>query len=253
VAALRAYQNSDGGFGNALEPDLRAPTSQPVPVWSALEVLDEVEAFDDPMVAHACDFLASITCPDGGVPFVLPSALPYPRAPWWQPPEPPIGALTPTAGIVSLLAKHGVQHPWLEKARAFCWRQIDTLELHSPYDVKFAFQMLEHAADHARAQQAFARLGAVLLEQNMVALDPATPGEVHFPLEFAPRPDSLARPLFSDDVIEAHLAALASGQQADGGWTFNWLDWNPAATLAWRAVVTIQALKTLRAYGRLAP
>src|SRR5215211_5959460 len=29
-AALRAYQNADGGFGNALEPDKRCPDSQPI-------------------------------------------------------------------------------------------------------------------------------------------------------------------------------------------------------------------------------
>src|SRR5439155_11107389 len=31
VEALRAYRNPDGGFGHALEPDLRCPGSQPVP------------------------------------------------------------------------------------------------------------------------------------------------------------------------------------------------------------------------------
>src|SRR5690242_20846862 len=30
LSALRAYQNEDGGFGNALEPDIRCPESQPV-------------------------------------------------------------------------------------------------------------------------------------------------------------------------------------------------------------------------------
>ena len=29
ISALRAYQNPDGGFGNALESDLRTPVSQP--------------------------------------------------------------------------------------------------------------------------------------------------------------------------------------------------------------------------------
>src|SRR5689334_19328631 len=31
-AALRAYQNADGGFGQALEPDKRCPDSQPIDV-----------------------------------------------------------------------------------------------------------------------------------------------------------------------------------------------------------------------------
>ena len=29
IAALKAYQNPDGAFGNALEPDNRCPGSQP--------------------------------------------------------------------------------------------------------------------------------------------------------------------------------------------------------------------------------
>src|SRR4051795_8969823 len=46
--ALRPYQNSDGGFGNALEPDLRTPTSQPIAVNSALEDLDEAGGIEHP-------------------------------------------------------------------------------------------------------------------------------------------------------------------------------------------------------------
>ncbi|MGQ0668356.1 MAG: hypothetical protein ACT4PO_01550, partial [Actinomycetota bacterium] len=37
--ALRAYRNSDGGFGHALEPDIRAPTSEPSSTLHALRVL----------------------------------------------------------------------------------------------------------------------------------------------------------------------------------------------------------------------
>ena len=70
LAALRAYQNEDGGFGQALEPDIRCPESQPVPVQHALEIIDTVGA-DAAMVRRACDFLAAITTAEGGVPFVL--------------------------------------------------------------------------------------------------------------------------------------------------------------------------------------
>jgi hypothetical protein len=38
VASVRAYQNGDGGFGHALEPDLRGPSSQPVPLEHALQI-----------------------------------------------------------------------------------------------------------------------------------------------------------------------------------------------------------------------
>ncbi|MDQ6807191.1 MAG: hypothetical protein M3065_20070, partial [Actinomycetota bacterium] len=36
--ALRAYRNPDGGFGHALEPDVRAPESEPASTLHALEV-----------------------------------------------------------------------------------------------------------------------------------------------------------------------------------------------------------------------
>ena len=78
--ALQAYRNDDGGFGHALEPDMRAPPSQPVGVHTALEILHEVGARDDPMIGPAADFLATITRPDGGIPFVLERDAPPARA-----------------------------------------------------------------------------------------------------------------------------------------------------------------------------
>jgi hypothetical protein len=46
VNVLRTYQNQDGGFGNALEPDIRCPQSQPVPTEVALNIMEEVDYFD---------------------------------------------------------------------------------------------------------------------------------------------------------------------------------------------------------------
>src|SRR4051794_808583 len=123
IAALQAYQNVDGGFGNALEPDLRCPDSQPVPTQHALEFLDEV-GLDETIVRRACDFLMTITSAEGGVPSVLPSAQRYPHAPWWNAGEEPPASLNPTAAIAGLLHKNSIQHPWLERATDYCWRKI---------------------------------------------------------------------------------------------------------------------------------
>src|SRR5262249_37143259 len=63
VAALRPYQNADGGFGNALEPDKRCPDSQPVDAETALRVLDELNdeaVWRDPLVEHVISFLERI-------------------------------------------------------------------------------------------------------------------------------------------------------------------------------------------------
>ena len=42
--SLRAYRNADGGFGHAIEPDMRGPVSQPVGVHTAMEILHEIGA-----------------------------------------------------------------------------------------------------------------------------------------------------------------------------------------------------------------
>jgi hypothetical protein len=248
--ALRPYQNSDGGFGNGLEPDVRAPVSQPVPTWTALGILDEAGDFSYPMLGQICDYLLSITTAQGGVPFVLPSVRDYPRAPWWEAEDQPSASLNPTAAIAGLLHKHGVQHPWLAKATTYCWSQLDALDQTSPYEMRAVLPFLDFVPDRRRAEEVFERIGPKILEQKLVALTPTAEDDTHTPLNYAPRPESMARRLFSDTLIEANLDALASAQQEDGGWPFNWLAWNPATALEWRGVVTIEALVTLRAYGR---
>jgi hypothetical protein len=83
ITALQPYQNADGGFGNGLEPDIRCPNSQTVPIQHGFEYLDAVGA-DADMVLRACDFLQTVTTDEGGVPFVLPTVNAYPHAPWWE-------------------------------------------------------------------------------------------------------------------------------------------------------------------------
>jgi hypothetical protein len=110
---------------------------------------------------------------------------------------------------------------------------------------------LEHVPDRERAEAAFRRVGDLTLEQGLVALDPAAEGEVHGPLELAPTPDAMARRLFADEVIEAHVDHLLASQRPDGGWTVSFPAWTEAAGLEWRAWVAVHNLGVLRAYGRL--
>lgn len=52
--ALKAFQNPDGGFGNALEPDLRLPDSSVLATTVGMQVLREFEApADHPLVRGA--------------------------------------------------------------------------------------------------------------------------------------------------------------------------------------------------------
>jgi hypothetical protein len=248
--AVAAYRNDDGGFGHALEPDCRAPGSQSLAVEMALRIMDQTDAWDEVLVRGACDWLAAVEPAEGGAAFVEPTLAGWPHAPWWVAEEGHPASVIATALITGTLHARGFSHPWLDQATELVWTRIGTLADPGPYDMRAVFSFLQRVPDRDRAREVFGRVGPLILNRKLVTLDPEAPGEVHFPLDFAPEPDSLARELFDDATIKAHLDHLAQAQLEDGGWTFNWLAWSPAAEREWRGFLTVDALRVLRANGR---
>jgi hypothetical protein len=248
--AVAAYRNADGGFGHALEPDLRTPASQPAAVEMALRIMDLADAWDEGLVRAAVDWLVTIAPAEGGTTFVLPTLSEGPHAPWWAAPEGNPASLIQTGQIAAVLYSRGFAHPWLDGATQVMWSGIEALTEPNGYEMFGVLAFLEHVQDRARAEAAFDRVGPLLLSSGLVALDPDAEGETFSPLNFAPRPDSIARPLFDAATIEAHLDHLAGAQRDDGGWMFNWPAWSPAAEADWRGFLTVEALGMLRANGR---
>ena len=249
IDALLAYQNEDGGFGNALEPDIRCPESQPVPCQVALEILDEVE-FDEKIVMQVCDYLMTITTAEGGVPWLLPSAMNYPRASWWQTDENPPASINPTAIICALLYKNNFDHPWLVKATPFCWEYIEGELPEEMHDTGSVLKFLRYVPDRRRADRQLERHMQHLLDSGLVA-DVGTEGYVWKPLDWAPFPDDLLRKYFLQAEVEAHLDEIVSGQQPDGGWTIPWVAISQGCELEWRGWVTVNWLHVLQKNGRL--
>ncbi|TDC12639.1 hypothetical protein [Actinomadura bangladeshensis] len=246
LAALSAYANPDGGYGHALEPDLRGEGSQPVPAQHALQILHEAGADDDPAVGRVGDYLASITRDGGGVPFVLPSVRDTPHGPWWQTPDDPPASINPTATLAGMLHRAGSRHPWLGPATGFCWRRLDDPGTEpGPYDVLAILTFLDHVPDRDRAEAAFARVRD--------ALASAAHSDHQDVLDFAPGPDGYGRRLFTDDAVDAGLDALIDAQGEDGGWDIGFPSWTPITRPEWRGFTTVESLLTLRAYGRLKP
>jgi hypothetical protein len=246
--ALRAYRNSDGGFGHALEPDVRAPESEPAATLHALEVLGAIAALDDPMVADAAAWVASIAGPDGGVPFVLPTAAAHPHAPWMAPSD---GGSHLTFAIAAVLWEAGASEPWLARATEWCWAKLERPEELSAYWVKFSLDFLDNVPDPVRASAAIEDLRSRIGANGSMPVPGGTEDERLTPLTLSPRPGARSRALFTNEQIEADLDLLEQGQQDDGGWTFDWLAWSPGQSVEWRGAVTLRALDALRAHGRI--
>jgi hypothetical protein len=253
--AVAAYRNADGGFGHALEPDCRTAASQPAAVEMALRIMDLADAWDERLVRGAVDWLAAIAPAEGGAAFVEPSVSEGPHAPWWVPAEGHPASLIQTGQIAAMLYAREIAHPWLDGATRVMWSGIEKLTEPNAagpngYEMFGVLAFLEHVPDRKRAEDAFGRVGPLLLSSGLVALDPGAEGETFGPLAFAPLPGSIARRLFDAPTIEAHLDHLAGAQRDDGGWMFNFLSWSPAAEADWRGFITVDALRVLRANGR---
>ncbi len=254
-AALLPYRNADGGFGQALEPDVRAPHSEPVSTLQALEVLASLDATGDPLVAGAAAWIDAIADPDGGVPFVLPAAAAYPRAPWMVPSAggshltfalaAVLWELGARAGPCGRAARPGARPRWC------CQPSSSALDELSAFWVKFGLAFLDHVDDAERAVAAVEHLRPRLRPDGSMPVPGGTEDERLTSLALSERPASLSRRLFTTAQIEADLDRLEAGQQEDGGWTFDWLAWSPAQEVEWRGLVTLRALTQLLSEGRI--
>ncbi|CAM5533187.1 hypothetical protein SSPIM334S_03860 [Streptomyces spiroverticillatus] len=259
--ALNAYQGEDGGFGHALEPDLRGPVSQPLHTAHALRVLESVGRCGGTRVERICRYLTDVSTKEGALPAVHPSQRGYPAAPFVPVVDDPPGELLATGPVVGMLHRNEVWHAWLFRATDFCWAAVEALQESHPYEIQAAVAFLDGVPDRSRAQAAADRLGRLTRAQGLVVLDPArrdevpvapgyAPGEHHFAYDYARTPDSLARGWFTDEEMGRALDFLAAEQQEDGGWPVRWRAWAPGNVLEARPLVTLDALLTLRAYGR---
>ncbi len=244
--ALAGYRNDDGGLGHGLEPDKRAPTSQPLDVEVGFQVMETVGRIDEELVRGCCSFLGSI---GPGVGCLAASALEFPRAAHWG--EWALApSLNPTAGLVAHLWRWEVDHPWRAAATEFCWAQLEADPPDSGHVFGEVLAFLDAVPDRTRANAVLGTLRSRIPRLEMFHLDPDADGYGLTPLHFVPSPRSRWSELFDGRTIEGHLDVLAAAQREDGGWPITWTTVGPAAEQEWRGIETLRAMRTLSAYGR---
>ena len=257
LAALDGYRNPDGGYAWGLEPDLRSPESQPGSAHHAFEVFAEVAPATTPHAATLCDWLDSVTLPDGGLPMALPLGIDAGSAPWWGSADPGVSSLqittvaTAEAQRVAAGDSAVAEHPWLERATRYCLDAIEAMdEVPFAYVLAFSIRFLD--AVHERRPEAaglLEKLGRHVPADGRVPVRGGTEGEALSPLDIAPYPDRPARGLFSDDVVAADLERLVGAQEEDGGWTVDYQKISPGGSLDWRGYATVRAVDVLRRNG----
>ena len=257
-AALDAYRNPDGGYGWGLEPDLRAPESQPAGALHAFEVLEEIGAEGGARTSAVCDWLDGVTLADGGLPFALPVADPSGCASFWAEADATTSSLHITAAVAAYALRAARRHPavaaarWTGRAVDFCLGRIEAMdEAGHAIELKFVLDLLDVLSD-ARPDVVphIGRLGRTIPPSGLVHVAGGLDDEMMRPLDFAPDPGRPVRALFDPAVIDAELDRLESLQQDDGGWTPDFAAASPAAALEWRGYQTVWAVQVLRRNGR---
>lgn len=268
--ALRAYQNEDGGFGQALEPDCRAPDSSVLATMMALRVLHELDVpADEPLLTEIVGWLHAHlhTDLDGSVwPFLPVQAEAYPHAPWWNQSKP--GELAQTFGGFRVNPRAEIV------GRLWHWSGLLPEGLMAQLTLETRDAVLAGLEDgdvngHAAAA-VFAGALAIADDHRLPVLEylaDVLPGRVQAtpddfagyglnPLMVAPTPQHpLAHAL--EEPLSAALMHLIESQSEDGSWGpgWNWFgqfpeEW-PQAQAEWRSALTLDALLALRAWGRL--
>jgi hypothetical protein len=266
LAALAAYQNDDGGFGRALEPDLRTLASSALATSVALQVLEEVHApASHPLVQEALAYLlASYDSATQRWRIIPPEAEDAPRAFWWMAEglEDRFAHfwLNPRAELLGALWRYAgaTRVPWLAAVTETVVCAIEART--APLAGNDLHCVLRLAATPQTPDALRIRLAAPLQQdiEATVVTAPERWGEyVLRPLEVAPTPDAPYAALFPA-ALQANLDYLIETQGDDGAWSPTW-SWAPLDAAAWRkaerewkGVLTLAALRDAEAWGRVA-
>jgi hypothetical protein len=267
---LATYQNVDGGFGHALEPDVRTPGSSALATGIGLGMLKEMACpADHPMVSGAVAYLLRTFDPETRIWRAVPhDANDHPHAPWWHDEDGSLArtfddfAVIPRAQLVGLLHHYAeiVPDDWLDTVTEETVSTIQRLE-------EEAFggggDTLRYALDLAETDALPQRFKDRLLPRlrdltgRIVCRDPEDwGGYCPTPLKIAPSPGAVVADVLWDD-LQRNLDYEIEHQSPEGAWEPTW-SWGASysraweqAKLEWRGHLTLETLTKLDAFGRI--
>jgi hypothetical protein len=265
---LARFQNEDGGFGRALEPDLRTPSSSALATGIGLRMLRELECLaNHAMVRKAVTYLTTAYDDEvQGWRAVSSDTNSFPHAPWWHDEDGSLAQLfdrfriIPRALIVGSLHHFStlVRPGWLGEVTEETVRYIEMVEglgVGGGSDLQYAISL----AEAKNLPQHYAkRLEARIREAiPTVVVRDSTQWDSYCitPLRIVPSPQSLGADLIHDE-LQRHLDYQITGQTPEGSWDPVW-SWGGTfpevwakAELEWRGHLTLETLTQLKAFAR---
>lgn len=268
---LEKFRNNDGGFGKALEPDMRSEGSSVLAVVEALAIMAELGIqSDEPLLSDALNWLTD----SGGAydsgrgiwPYLPADIDNSPGAPWWDTEsleETFSGFLVnPRARILSFLYRWEISSLGLLSESVLESVLESTVELSETLPVKVSPDTLRSLLMlfSEPSVPELLRIRAESVIRKMIPESVETDSEKWSeyclqPLEVVESPDSLWMDLLSDSV-QRHLDFLIRSQNPDGSWSPFW-SWGGVypevwqeARREWAGILTYRNLRHLSSFGR---
>lgn len=264
---LRAYQNPDGGFGHALEPDCWNPYSTPLQTWAATAVIREVGSDDGkhPLITGILRYLCSGDGFDGhlwsGLNAVSSNDA-FPHAPWWAYTNPQESGYNPTASLAGFLLRYADRDtPAYDLGRRLA------REAYAYFEKSFPLAFMHEAACFVELYEYMKASGihdlvdlgafkALLLQQIKRSVTHDTAG---WGIDYACKPSLFIGGKESDfyednkDICGFECDFIRRTQNADGAWdvTWRWSEYPEQWAISknwWKSDIVIKNMRFLQEF-----
>ena len=262
--ALTPYQNDDGGFGHSLEPDIRTYASSAIVTTIGFQMLREIRApVNHTLVRKGIQYFIDTYDESQQVwHIVSPEVEDAPHAPWWnyENTTESFGRflVNPRAEIVGYLHEFSdaVPKELLQPLTKAVLKHLDALPDEMEMHDILCFVRLAETKALPNRDKVWAKLAQTAAQGVARSAEQLT-NYVLKPLWLVPSPES---PLAAElkDAVEMNLDFEIGQQGEDGSWSpnFSWGDQYPeawqTAKKEWQSRITVDTLKTLKDFGRIA-
>lgn len=258
IDELKKFQNSDGGFGNALEPDFFNPNSSPIATNDAIITLSRVNALDrdSAIVKGMVRYLESHDSFDENKKrwlFAIDSNKDYPHAIWWEKKGDGINGFNPSIPLSAFLICYGNRTPLYEEIVKEGFEYLKNIDKASGDELNcflLAYELLiGNNINDIIDLETFKDLLSNAID-NSICKDIKKYG-----VEYVPMPSSIFSGIFLEFItpeikplIDAEKDILGKLQMEDGGFDITWKWYTPypdeyeQARAWWRPRITIEKL-----------
>ena len=265
IKELIKYQNQDGGFGKALEPDLRMKHSSVVATKFALQILIDIETPVTEKIINDCiTYLMNNYDKEKQVwSLVTSNVMDAPHAPWWDHEglENEFGGFlaNPKAGILRCLLdyKELVPIDLINEVTGSLIVHLNALPVEMSFFDAVSFLQLTQSNNLNNKIRKHILSKLSITAKRIVNTDPKDWKEFSIkPLLLAPAPSAPLAEIL-EEAVEKNLDFEIDNQNEDGSWSPTWTwgdhyqeDWEIAEN-EWKGILTLATLRSLRDYNRI--